>query len=240
MERVAIVVPAYNEQKTLVDKVLQIEEFRNRNVPYCDIIVSDNNSTDATPDLAKKLCSGHKKILYHFVQQKGKGAAIKNTWLAFDYDIYSFMDVDLSTDLNSFPEMIEAIRNGYDIAIGSRYSQGSRTERSFKRELISKSYRLLFHSLFKTDITDPQCGFKAINKEVRDNVLPYVENTGFFFDTELLLRAYYTGYKIKEVPVSWTEDPDTTVDFVRDIPKFLKGMIRLKYQLLAERRKNEK
>jgi len=228
-ETVAIVVPAYNEESILTEKILQINEFiKDKLSPY-NIIIADNNSTDKTPELAKGITSEHENILYHHVPIRGKGSAIKRTWLAFDYDIYSFMDVDLSTDLGAFPALIEAVKGGCDIAVGSRYVEGAYTIRSFKRETISKAYRTLFTLLFKSGVLDPQCGFKAISRKVRDEVLGDVETDGFFFDTELLIRAYHKGFSIKEAPIVWTEDPDSTVNFIRDIPSFLKGLSKLKY-----------
>lgn len=239
-ERIAIVVPVYNEEKTLGEKVLQIDQFiRGQDFPSYDIIIAANISTDNTQELARKMSSDHERIVYHFVPQKGKGAAIKSAWLAYDYDIYSFMDVDLSTDLNAFPILIEEVKKGSDLCIGSRYAEGAYTRRSQKREYISKMYRLLFGSLFDTDVLDPQCGFKAINRRVRDNIVPHIENDGFFFDTELLVRSFYNGYSIKEVPIIWTEDPDSTVNLMRDIPRFLRGLAKLKYDQMTGKIKGD-
>ena len=89
----------------------------------------------------------------------------------------------------------------------------------------------MFHSLFTREIADPQCGFKAISREVRDKVLLEVENDGFFFDTELIMRVVRAGYKVKEVPVKWIEGSGTSLKFTRDIPRFLKGMFDLYWKL---------
>ncbi len=226
-----IVVPAYNEEATLVEKVLQIEEFtQNPTLPHCDILIADNNSTDHTSEYAKGLSSRYNNILYHFVKEQGKGSAIRRTWLSpmYQYDAYTFMDADLSTDLGAFPAMIGSLAT-HDIAIGLRYVKGARLERSIRRRIISQTYRALFRSLFNVGIRDPQCGFKAIKRNVRDNLLPLVESDNFFFDTELLLRAHYKGYSIEEIPVNWKEDPSTTLNFKRDIPSFLYGLFRMKY-----------
>ena len=228
-EDIVIVVPVYNEEKTLLEKIRQVHAFISKNLDSFDIIIADNNSTDRTPELARQLASELPHVLCHHVAIKGKGSAIRHTWLAFDYDVYSFMDVDLSTDLNAFPDLIQAVKGGYDVAIGSRYVPGAYTIRSLKRETISRAYRALFSSLFKSGVHDPQCGFKAITRQVRDRVLAEVSTDGFFFDSELLIRAFHHGFSIKEVPIVWTEDPDSTVNFIRDVPGFLKGLSTLKY-----------
>jgi glycosyltransferase involved in cell wall biosynthesis len=228
--RTVIVIPAYNEAQTLVDKVLQLEEFtKNMSV---DIIIANNASTDETGTLAARLADEYSRILYNPISEKGKGLAIKKTWLAHDYDIYAFMDADLSTDLEALPQLIEAAKQG--VAIGSRYLPGSRTKRTLKRKIISKGYIALFKTLYGLGIGDSQCGFKAINRQIRDNVLPYVKDNGFFFDTELLVRAS-KEYKIIEVPVHWQEQPGTSLNMKRDIPYFLYNLMKLKYELMKDK-----
>lgn len=238
-QKIAIVVPLYNAGEGLTEKVLEINRFiQSRpysNFYHQDIILAENNSTDNTPLNAERLAFLHDNIIYYPVPEQGKGSAVKRTWLAHDYDIYSFMDQDLATDLTGFPKLINAIEQGYDIAIGSRYAPGSEAKRSPKREKISKTYRFLFNLLFKSEVKDPQCGFKAITREIRDNILPYVKSDDFFFDTELLIKAFYAGYKIQEVPVTWNEDPNSTMKFRRDIPPFLLGLARIKYEQLTGR-----
>lgn len=228
MSRVAVILPVYNEEKTLKESVLRLDDFIKEEY---DIIIADNNSTDLTARIAKELCN--ERIFYNFVEKQGKGAAIRNTMLkkVFDYDIYSFMDVDLSTELDALPRMIGEVENGNDIVIGSRYIKGSNTKRTFKREMISKSYRALFHLLFQIHIMDPQCGFKALNKDVRNNLLPYIEDNGFFFDTELLIRADCAGYSIKEIPVTWNERPDSSLNIMKDASKFLYQLMKLKLEI---------
>lgn len=227
MSNVAVILPAYNEEKTLEQSVNRLYDFTKGEY---DIIIADNNSTDSTANIAKELCN--ENIFYNLVEEQGKGAAIRNTMLKkeFDYDIYAFMDVDLSTELDALPRMIREVETGFDIVIGSRYIGGSNTQRTFKRELISRSYRFLFHLLFQTYIMDPQCGFKAFNRDVRDNLLPDIKDNGYFFDTELLIKAY-SQYSIKEIPVTWNEKPDSTLNLIKDVPKFLYQLMKLKSEI---------
>jgi len=227
MSKVAVILPAYNEEKTLEQSVNRLYDFTKGEY---DIIIADNNSTDLTAKIAKELCN--ERIFYNFVEEQGKGAAIRNTMLKeeFDYDIYAFMDVDLSTEIDALPRMIREVETGFDIVIGSRYIEGSDTKRTFKRELISRSYRFLFNRLFQTYIMDPQCGFKAFNRNVRDNLLPDIKDNGYFFDTELLIKAY-SQYSIKEIPVTWNEHPDSSLNLLKDAPKFLYQLMKLKLEI---------
>ncbi|MBI4232020.1 glycosyltransferase [Candidatus Peregrinibacteria bacterium] len=238
IETAVIVVPAYNEEATLVEKILELERLtRDYTQPRCDIVIADNNSNDQTARLANELAASNNRIKYNFVAEKGKGSAIRRTWLLpeLEYDVYSFMDEDLSTGLDAFPYLIEAIDSGAGVAIGSRYIPGANTTRQFRREVVSRAYRTLFDFLFNLGVNDPQCGFKAISRDVRNHVLPSVETDNFFFDTELLVKANYAGYLIREVPVTWVEDAGTTVNLRRDVPKFLYGAVKLKCAQLMGR-----
>jgi hypothetical protein len=82
--------------------------------------------------------------------------------------------------------------------------------------------------MFRTRFLDPQCGFKALNRRTADNVVGLVRDNGWFFDSEMLIVAEKNGYLIKEVPVSWTDDPDSRVDIVRTAYGDLKGLLRLR------------
>jgi putative flippase GtrA len=114
-----------------------------------------------------------------------------------------------------------------DIAIGTRLSRGSRVVRGAKREVISRCYNLLLRGTLAARFSDAQCGFKAIRRDVAAQLLPLVEDTGWFFDTELLVLAERAGLRIHEVPVDWVDDPDSRVDIVATALADLRGVLRL-------------
>ncbi|MEM2961167.1 MAG: glycosyltransferase, partial [Candidatus Bathyarchaeia archaeon] len=120
-------------------------------------------------------------------------------------DIVVFMDVDLSTSLNNLPKLINSIHRGYDIAIGSRYKEGSRVKRPITRTIASRTYNLLVNLLFKDGILDHQCGFKAFKRQSIEPLIEAVKSKGFFFDTELILKAMRRGLSIVEIPIEWKE-----------------------------------
>ena len=140
------------------------------------------------------------------------------------------MDVDLSTDLSHFPALVGELESGSDIAIGSRLSQGSRvTQRSFKREFMSRSYNKLIWSMFFVGFPDAQCGFKAMTRQAAQAIIPSVQNNNWFFDTELLIIAEKRGYRISVVPVAWQDDPTSTVNVVKTATEDVKGLLRLRF-----------
>ncbi|MCC6756174.1 MAG: glycosyltransferase, partial [Solirubrobacterales bacterium] len=158
----------------------------------------------------------------------GRGRALRQVWLDSEADILSYMDVDLSTDLDAFPPLIEALASGdYDLAIGTRLHPESMVRRCWKREMISRGYNRLLRLALHVRFSDAQCGFKALTRRAARQLLPLVEDNEWFFDTELLVMAERYGYRIYEQPVKWTEDPDSRVRLLPTIWGDLKGILRL-------------
>jgi putative flippase GtrA len=155
-------------------------------------------------------------------------------WSISDADVVSYMDVDLSTDLDAFLPLVAPLISGHsDLAIGTRLSRGSAVVRGPKREFISRSYNLLLHTILAARFSDAQCGFKAARTEIVQALLPTVEDEEWFFDTELLLLAERNGLRIHEVPVDWVDDPDSRVDVVKTARDDLRGMIRVGRRMLS-------
>ena len=198
------------------------------------IVVSDNNSTDQTAEIVKNLNAQNYKISYLFVPQKGKGIAVLSAWKKYqaDFDIFCFMDADLATDLSAFSPLINAIKGGADLAIGSRYLAESKLKRSFLRKIFSAGYRLVLKLFLGTKIKDFCCGFKAANQKVVRLIAPQVKNTEWFFDSEMLYLALKAGYKIKEVPVVWHEprsgENKSRISLFRQSFEYLKEVITLR------------
>jgi len=234
--KVNITIPVYNEEKILEQSIDNLNNFLTLNFTdfEWEIVIADNASIDKTLTVAKQLQDKYEKVKVIHLDEKGRGRALKKTWLASDADIVSYMDVDLSTNLNHFPEMIRGMqKNGCDIGTGSRLMKGSRTKRSFKREFISRSYNMMIKVLFFTKFSDAQCGFKAVTRKVVDSIIkPYVEDTGWFFDSELLIIGEKLGFKILDVPVEWIEDLDTRVKIIKTATDDIKGLLRVKKNFL--------
>src|ERR1700728_2605262 len=138
------------------------------------------------------------------------------------------MDVDLSTDLNALLPLVAPLLSGHsDLAIGTRLARGSRVVRGPKRELISRCYNMLLHLCMGARFSDAQCGFKAIRRDQARVLLPLTRDTGWFFDTELLVLAERAGLRIHEVPVDWIDDLDSRVDIMSTALADLRGIWRL-------------
>ncbi|MFE7481752.1 glycosyltransferase [Streptomyces sp. NPDC057552] len=224
-----VVVPVYNEEKDLRPCVLRLHGHLSRTFPYAfRITVADNASTDATPAVAAALTAELRGVRYVRLEEKGRGRALRTVWSASDAPVLAYMDVDLSTDLNALLPLVAPLISGHsDLAIGSRLARSARVVRGSKREFISRAYNLILRSSLAAGFSDAQCGFKAIRSEVAERLLPMVEDSGWFFDTELLVLAERAGLRIHEVPVDWIDDPDSTVHIVRTAAEDLKGVWRV-------------
>ena len=230
MTTVAVVIPVYNEEKALPDSVAKLRDFLSTNIKHdWYIVIADNASTDRTWEIAQSLAKQYHDVVPFHIDQKGRGRALRKVWLESKADIVSYMDVDLSTGLDAFPKLVQAILDGADIAIGSRLMRGSKTMRGPKREFTSRCYNLIIKVMFFTTLSDAQCGFKALSRECAQKILPLTKNNEWFFDTETLLLAMKNGYKIKEIPVTWVDDPGTTVHIRKTAIEDLKGLARIRF-----------
>jgi putative flippase GtrA len=231
-----VVIPVHNEEVALTSSVKRLHRHLSR-LPYSfRITIADNASTDGTALVAHRLSREYDEVRAVFLPQKGRGRALKQVWSTSESEVLVYMDVDLSTDLNALLPLVAPLLSGHsDLAIGTRLTRGSRTTRGPKRELVSRGYNLLLRGTLRAGFSDAQCGFKAIRRDVARELLPLVEDTSWFFDTELLVLAERAGLRIHEVPVDWVDDPDSRVDIVRTALDDLRGIGRLSWALLRGR-----
>ena len=228
-----VTVPAFNEEKSLLPNVRKLAAFLEQlsGLEY-EIVIAENGSTDATLEVAHSLAAENKNIRVVQTDEPGRGRALRTAWSSSAASILTYMDADLSNDLAAFPALIQALVGGkYDLATGSRLLSPELTTRCFKRELTSRAYNFLLLTLLRTRFSDAQCGFKAITRRAAQDLLPRIENTNWFFDTELLVLAERRGYRIFELPVRWTENRNTHVHILRTAAEDLQGILRLRSSL---------
>lgn len=227
---VEVVIPIYNEERELAGNIHKLHSFLEQSLFGYDwsITIADNASTDSSLRLAKSLAKKLPRLSVVHLDKKGRGRAVKTTWLASRADIVAYMDVDLSTDLAGFPVLLKALEKGYDLAIGSRLLPKSKVEgRTPKREILSRGYNILIKLFFQTNFSDAQCGFKAVNRHAVKALLPHIADDAWFFDSELLITAEKLGYKIYESPVIWIDNPGSTVRVLKTVTGDLRGLCRL-------------
>jgi len=229
---VEIVVPVYNEQEALAASVHRLHRYLTEKFPLSwTITVADNASNDNTWGIACELAKELDCVRALHLEQKGRGRALREAWLQSSASVVAYMDVDLSTDLDAFLPLVAPLLTGHsDVAIGSRLAPGARVVRGPKRELISRVYNVVLRTALRNHFSDAQCGFKALRTEAARELVPLVQDNGWFFDTELLVVAERSGLRIHEVAVDWVDDPGSTVNIVRTARDDLKGIARMLFE----------
>lgn len=229
--KVEITVPVYNEEEELEKHIILLSKFCSKNLSVYDwhITIADNASSDNTPIIASNVSNKNPRISLFRLEEKGRGRAVKRVWSQSNADFCVYMDLDLSTDLQHLPKLISALKNGYDIAVGSRLAAGAKVEgRTLLREITSRTLnRVFIRFLFNTHFTDAQCGFKAVTREVVEKLIPKIQDNAWFFDGELLIVGEKSGYKIYEEPVHWVDNPGSTVTLLTTVSGDVNAMLRL-------------
>jgi glycosyltransferase involved in cell wall biosynthesis len=229
---VDLVIPAYNEEATLATSIDALCAFLGARGlrSAVSVVIAENGSTDRTPEVAREAAVRHENVRVLRFATAGRGNALRKTWLDSGADVVGYMDADLATDLAALPELLAAFARGSDIAVGSRLRPGASVRRGLRREALSRAYNLLVRALLRTDLTDTQCGCKFLRRAIVADVLRDVQNDNWFFDTEFLVRAARAGYRISEVPVSWSETPGrrSTVRVIPTAIEEFSGILRLR------------
>jgi glycosyltransferase involved in cell wall biosynthesis len=225
-----VVVPVHDEERTLHANIEVLVGYLEQELPFrWRVTIADNASRDATPRIAAEIAASHPDVHELRLEQKGRGLALRTAWLSSPADVVSYMDVDLSTNLESFLPLVAPIVSGHsELAIGSRLARQARVRRQIRREVLSRGYNGLVRAGFRCGFSDAQCGFKAIRADIARLLVPHVEDDGWFFDTELLLLAERNGLRIHEVPVDWVEDLDSRVALLPTIADDLRGLWRVR------------
>jgi glycosyltransferase involved in cell wall biosynthesis len=205
------------------------------------IQITDNGSTDQSGQIGKRLAQEFSEVQYIRIKQRGRGLALRHCWQHAETDIVSYMDVDLSTDLESFKPLVSALTDGgADIAVGSRREQGASVQRDAGRKLITHAFNWMLRHAFDLQLSDTQCGFKGLKTSAAKKLLPLVCNNNWFFDTELLLQARRLSFTIAQIPVTWSESQNpSTVKIPQTALEMTTGILRMKLATLISAPSNE-
>jgi glycosyltransferase AglD len=216
--KVSVIVPAYNEELRLSDSVRKLEGVLEKSLCGAgafEIIISEDGSSDRTAEIARSLESGRIR-LHRNGKRMGKGAAIRNAAAYAKGSIIVFMDADLASDPEQVKTLVDYIEGGAAIVIGSRYLRDSRARRSATRYVASRGFNWLVRTVLGSKLSDHQCGFKAFRKDLVLPVINEVQDPGWFWDTELLVRAQRRGLEIAEIPIGWREAPGSRFRLLPD------------------------
>jgi glycosyltransferase involved in cell wall biosynthesis len=228
---VTAVIPVFNDLKSLRIAIPRSIELLSRITAGFELIIAEDGSTDGSTELVKQYEQDDPRIrLLHSDERQGRGKALNRAIFESKGKIVCYFDVDLATDMQHLPELIDAIREGADIATGSRLMPQSDSIRSGGREIASRSYNFLVRLFLGSRIYDHQCGFKAFRKDRILPILPTLRSSHWFWDTEILVRSQRKGFRVCEFPVRWRAGKGTTVK-MKDVFEMGSSILRLWWQI---------
>jgi glycosyltransferase involved in cell wall biosynthesis len=234
----SIVVPAYNESgriENALERILSCVQERGWNA---EVLVVEDGSTDNTAAIVQRWMEKHSNL--HLIQNpgnRGKGYSVRNGLLQAAGEIVMFTDADLSAPMEEAERLFSAIRNGADVAIGSRWLDRARQtiHQPLYRQFFGRCFNWITRTVMGLPFRDTQCGFKAFKRTAAQVIfrLQTIERWGF--DPEILFIARKLGYEIREVPVTWGHDERSRISYLKDGLKMLEDMARIRSNSLAGR-----
>jgi glycosyltransferase involved in cell wall biosynthesis len=224
-----VVLPVFDEERRLEAGVRGLHAYLSTvDLGQVVVTIADNGSTDRTGLIGRQLVDTVDGVRMVRLEEKGRGRALRATWSESTAAVVAYMDIDLSTDLEAFLPLVKPLLDGTaDLSVGTRLAPTSRVERSLTRQVLSRGYNHLVHGVLRSRVSDAQCGFKAVRREVLPALLSRVVDNAWFFDTELVVTAERLGLRIEQVPVTWVENADSRVHLVATALSDLQGIVRL-------------
>ncbi len=229
--RLSVVIPMYNESHRLRRSLPGLVSYFQKQHYSYEIVVVDDGSTDDTAALARELLAPIKHFrVIRKNPNRGKGHAVKTGMLAARGRYVLFCDADLSTPPSEIEKFWPWLEQGYDVVIGSRKMPGANIVRHqpFWRENLGKVFTWLTDLIATRNISDVTCGFKCFTHQAAQQLFSRSVINDWSFDAEVLFIAQRHGLKIKEVPVTWRDEPGTRVRVVRDAVRALTGLLRIR------------
>lgn len=235
--RLSVVVPAYNEEERLPRTLARLYEYYSAQGYGYEVIVVSDGSADRTVDLVKDFANSHPEFrVVEYKPNHGKGYAVRTGIEQAKGELILFCDADLATPQEETEKLLEHMEKGADVAIGSRPLRESTLEvhQPFYREMLGRSFNKLVQLLAIKGIEDTQCGFKMFTPEAAREIFRRCKLNGFGFDFESLMIARDLGLRIDEVPIRWSHQEGSKVVLMRDGPRMLRDLVKLR---LAGKRK---
>ncbi len=228
----SVVVPCYNEGKTIYQNIKKINDYLAHNIFKYEIIAVNDGSQDNTSvELERVKNDISTVVIIDNSINAGKGKVVKEGVLKSQYEIVMFMDADLAIPIEGVDKFIEAINEGYDLAIASRFVPGLKVVKPvlWYRKYMEKVFRILRMIIISNyKIKDTQCGFKVFNRKSALDIFPFMTIKRFAFDAEMIFIATRKGYKIKELPITLQNPVTSSVRIYRDSLNMLIDLVKIR------------
>ncbi|MCO5295744.1 MAG: glycosyltransferase family 2 protein [Fimbriimonadaceae bacterium] len=231
MPTLAVLIPAYNEEQRILPTLERVRDYYTQQPYTYSVTVVSDGSTDRTDPIVASFAEAHPEFhLLAYQPNRGKGYAVRKGMLEIEGEILLFMDADLATPIEETEKLLPFMRDGADVAIGSRPLKESSLEvrQPWYRELLGRAFNTAVQLLAVRGIQDTQCGFKMFTRESARTIFSRCKLDGFSFDFEALMIARDLGYRIEEVPIRWMHQEGSKVVLLRDGPRMLRDLVKLR------------
>ncbi len=225
----SLIIPAYNEAERLPQTLPGVAAFLEAQPYASEVIIVNNNSQDATREIADAFAAQYPTMRVLDEMQQGKGAAVRTGMLAARGEYLFMADADFSMPVTEIAKFLPPVLSDYDVAIGSREAKGAvRYNEPEYRHLMGRVFNLYVKLLAIPGFEDTQCGFKCFRRAAALDILQYQTIDGWAFDVELLYIALYRGYKVVEVPVEWHYGENSRISPLRDTINMIQEVLRIR------------
>lgn len=227
---VSVVIPTYNEGRRIQSTLERVIQYLSAKFSRFEIIVVDDGSTDGTPQQVAR--AAHQEPLIKLIPlstNRGKGFVVREGVLNAQGEVIFFTDADLSTPVEEIEKGLAGLEEGYPVVIASRRHPESivALHQGRGREIVGRAFNLFVRALLSLPFHDTQCGFKGFSREAAREIFSLARIDGFAFDAEVLVIARQLGYSVKEIPVYWTNSPDSKVRPVRHLLRVARELLRI-------------
>jgi len=232
---IVVTLPVYKDTRFLESSVDLIEDVTPAVTKEFTLVIAEDGSDSS--ETVNKLMEKYSNIMYfQHDERRGRGKALREAWKKVEGEVYLFMDVDLATDLmrlDAYRNLIENVWD-FDLVTGSRYVRGSVSERPWLRRFASLAYNWLVRLLFQTGVHDHQCGFKSFSRRLVERLSEEAKSDSWFWDTEVIVLAKRSGFKIREIPIYWFEKRGSrtpVMRLIKDVWLHGTGLLKLLWRI---------
>ncbi len=232
----SFIIPAYNESVRIPSALHALLRHVQEQNWDAEILVVNDGSTDDTAQIVREFGMSHPQVLLvENPGNRGKGYSVRNGMLHARGDICLFSDADLSSPITEAQKLFDAIAQGADVAIGSRWLRSElQTERQpLYRQAFGRIFNLVLRVVLGLHFADTQCGFKAFRHDAAQRIFPLQKIERWGFDPEILFLARRAGLKVDEIPVVWAHSEGTRLHPFRDGMRMFVEVLRIRWNAMT-------